>query len=72
MCIQACTSSSKHLPIGDSMLIDPEWIIRLEAKYYSKTNIFGGTKAFKRWAKYLKSCTAIAADIVQDKQIGVL
>jgi hypothetical protein len=71
MRIQASVTPPEHLPIGNSLFINPERVRRLETKYHSEADLAGCSEAFKRRAEHLESGAAVALNFVQIKQGGV-
>lgn len=71
MRIQASVTPPEHLPIGNSLFINPERVRRLETKYHSEADLAGCSEAFKRRAEHWESGAAVALNFVQIKQGGV-
>ena len=52
MRVQACSSSSQHLSIGNGLSVHLERGVGLEASYHCETDFTGGSEAFEGRAQY--------------------
>ena len=71
MCIQASSATPQHLSFGDSVPIDFEWGVGLEASHYGEADFAGDSETIEGWAQHRESCSAGATDSVQEQPGGV-